>query len=216
MTKNHSFEYLLLFQKILEIRKELRSSSLFYIRINKVQEVSKRVKGFEIELTFPVNSKVAKRPGSHRIHLKVIQRKLCWSMKSLFENEYRLAPLKENPMIRKPFKINKEKFDISFNFKKEDDEIKRSLIEKQEDKIIVPKIIDEREPFVPVEEEMKFEEAEPTKKINIDKPNESALEKTGKGSIEVPIPSELGKDEINDPEVQRNLVSLLYCTERHK
>jgi len=32
----------------------------------------------------------------------------------------------------------------------------------------------------------------------------------------IKIPKELMKDEIANPDVQRNLVSLLYCTESHK
>lgn len=41
----------------------------------KIQEISQRVKGAEMELTFSVDSEIARRPASLRITVKAIKRK---------------------------------------------------------------------------------------------------------------------------------------------
>lgn len=44
---------------------------------NQIQEILRRVKGAEMDLTFSVDSEIAKRPASLRITVKVTKKIIC-------------------------------------------------------------------------------------------------------------------------------------------
>lgn len=182
----------------------------------KVQELTKRIRGSEIECEFSLDQITAKKPASLRLVIEVKKKKMCFNRKLLFTEKYSLAQLKNNPQIKKGFRIDKHKFDLSVYFKKDDEEIKQSIVETQADSVKVLKIVNEREPFVPTEQEVIYEYSEhPVKKASLSRVEEFK-KPTEKVDSSLPIPEGLAQDEIEDPDVQRNLASLLYCTEKHK
>jgi hypothetical protein len=107
------------------------------------------------------------------------------------------------------------------NFKKDDEEIKESLYERQVDSIKVLRIVNQREPFILVEDEIKFEEIDhPVKRlsdrISREMINQNVTLDNEESKQAVPLPDGISSDEVQDPDVQRNLYSLLYCTEKLK
>ncbi|CAI2385166.1 unnamed protein product [Moneuplotes crassus] len=201
-----------------EFRKKKGVTFLFSVthRDKKIQQITKRVKGSEMECTFSIDSAIAKRPSALRIVVRSVQKKFCFSSKSLFEEKYSLAQLKNNPMIKKGFRISKERFDLSINFKKDDEEIRESLYQNQVDSLKVRKIIDKLEPFIMEAEEINYTEPKKPKEEDLKESETTQIELTTENTPRVDIPKGIGQDEIKDPDVQRNLASLLYCQEKLK
>lgn len=129
---------------------------------------------------------------------------------------FTMGALKNSPQMIKNFKIGKNRFDVTIGFKHSDEEIKQSLVEQQMSKAIkVIKIVNQREPFIPVANEAIYEEIDhPVKKASLQKSEELKFISDKKEAIE--IPEGISQDEIDDPDLLRNCPSLLYCQERVK
>ena len=154
---------------------------------------------------------------SLRLKIEAKSKTLFWCKRSIEENTYSLAALNSHPQIRKPWRIDGNKIEVIIGLKKEDEEVKQNLLEKEKVRgVTVIKILNQREPFIPAAEEEYFEEVDhPVKKASL-KRIEDMQRNSARDPSLVPIPQGVGKDEIADPDIQRNCPSLLYCTEKFK
>ena len=178
-----------------------------------VGSVIKRVRGTEIECQFDVDSKMMKLPASMYLWIQTKKKRmLCWKPLTLAEDQsYSLANLKRDSEIKKAFKVDKSKIEIFARFKKNEEEGSNINL-KSSDSVKVLTILDEREPFVNVE--MEILEQSVDNKISRFSDKNNMKVKTNIIENNNKIPEGLDKEEIEDPDVVKNLASLLYCTKK--
>jgi hypothetical protein len=201
----------------LDIPTEFRDTkNVFFVftltyKDEQIQELTKLMRGSEVECEFALEPGQVRLPSSIRLIIDVRQKQFCWRRKTLHSEKYSLAQLKKNPQMKKGFRIDQEKFNLQLSFRKDDQEMRESLLQNKLDSVKVLSVVNEREPFIPIEDEMKYEEIEhPIKKMSTIKQNKKSNSDTREVTKNLKAPEGILDDEVKDPDVLRNLFSLLY------
>lgn len=205
-------------QTKLNIPRDNRDAGIFFVftlyyKDDQIAEYVKRVRGPEVEVEFNLEPEQSQKPQYLKIKLQSKRKKMLCCTSDVDENTYSLSQLKKHPVLTKTFRIENKKYELKMSFSLPDS---ATTTEGSREELKVLNIVDEREPFVPVSNEALAETTEnPVKKASIRKSKEILAPEPDK-SAEIAVPEGILPDELQDPDVQRNLVSLLYCTEKHK
>ena len=133
--------------------------------------------------------------------------------------------MKGNLIVNHIFKVGISRFSLKAQLRDDNFEESKDSLDQNEikmDTVKIFKIANKYESFYPKKTEEKKGKAEDsehsgtkhsTEKSEEDDEDEEDEEDDTNGTE---IPEGIQKDEIEDPDVQRNLACLLYCTEKHK
>mmetsp|Transcript_4870 Transcript_4870/g.4112 ORF Transcript_4870/g.4112 Transcript_4870/m.4112 type:complete len:264 (+) Transcript_4870:401-1192(+) len=157
------------------------------------------------------------RIASLKLNLKVLKPKCCGN-KTLYDDKISLRDLKGNKGVEKVFRINTKRFILTVKFKDEEKKESEQQNENKGETIKFLKIANLYESFKEIAKTQKgtnhtTEEDEDEDEDEGEDEDEDEDEDEEIGATDF---KSITKEEISNPDILKNLASLLYCTEKFK